>query len=401
MSTLLHRVARLAASMLLVLCASCGGGGGGDGAESGSRPGAGQSPSNDPSSGIFLLSAANIRDVTYEGNPPHTESLVIGYSGQLSTLSGATIYAFIDMPHPLYTANEPPLPVYRQPAVSLNLYGNPLHTLPPGNYTGTMKVFACLDPQCASQLPNSPLLIPYDVTIKPGFRFSPERLQVQSPYGSLPRQTVLITPPEGSMGWIELPGNVPSGASSASFLLMRDWFRRVNDTFVFAVHSAVPADTYAMDFTFNTVVPDPRYPDQRQVVNTAYHVSYTVMATAPFAMSPASASATATLSLGGLPAGWPEIELHSQVSGGTFERRGVRIDEFPAAAVGNPLLPNWLAHYQSQNLGLFAPSVAYCDFFTGECLPIGVYKGALLFRHTSVTGEISDFEFPVTLTLVP
>jgi hypothetical protein len=85
---------------------------------------------------------------------------------------------------------------------------------------------------------------------------------------------------------------------------------------------------------------------------------------------------------------------------GFFSVRGIRLGGHPPAADGNPSLATWLyASYPYVN----AYSVSPCGMDTNDlrCLPAGSYDGALQLRHTSAAGVVTDFEFPVTMTITP
>lgn len=400
----LMRVAAPLLAMLVVLCAGCGGGGGGASAAP-SRPGGGGGPVEvfTPIS-ISLGAPGAIRDVTYEGAAPHMETIRINYAGDPNALSGRTVYVVVEMPDErLYLPPEPPFPVYGQRAVEIWLRGREDHGLPEGVHAGSMKIFACLDASCQTQLANSPLTLPYEIDVRPGLRVTPESLEMTTPYGvDLPVRTVSVTAPPGTDGWYVVPHDVPTDASPSSELLMRQWFVRPGpgNTMQFRAPSDVQAGRYAMDFMFDTVVPDLRYPDQPVRLVKIMRVSYTVTETGAYAITPASAEVTHSLgSMHGPSAAWPE--LASQRAGGTFSRRGIRTDAFPAAAAGHPLLASWLSYSATPFSSAAGFGLSACDLASRICLPPGTYRGALLLRHTAASGEHTDFEFPVQLTLTP
>jgi hypothetical protein len=383
--------ATLAVGLVL---AACGGGGGGA-APAGAGGVTPVSTFSDVS--ISLKSPASVRDVTYEGLPAHHLSMEIGYAGDIATLAGRTIHIKVVQPEDVFGADVNVVPGISDQTVIVSVVGNERRELVAGNMRGTLLVHACLDANCSTQLQNSPLSIDYDIEVRAGLRLSSPGVQQSVPYGSVVSPRVIeVTMPEEASLWDYVPLRDVQGASSSSLALVPGWLQRSGDTLTFQPPANLLPGTYAWEFQATTVVPDWRAPSVPQLLTRRFTVSHTVVPTGIYAITPSTAVLAASLS--GLPLEIPLPQLVSQV-GGSFSHRGVRTDEFPVAATGDPLLPNWLALFPSPEIPSY--SVNYCDRVAGTCLPIGTYRGAVLLRHTGPDAAQTDFELPVTFTLTP
>lgn len=397
MRALLRHGRRIAGVIVLLAVASCGGGGAGG---SGTSSVGGSTPASGTFEGVSvsLASPATIRDSTYEGLLAHNANLAVAFAGDLVALQGHTVYAKVVQSQPLFDP-DPRIETTDGPLIGLTLHPDAAHPLQAGRMTGTLQVFVCLDnPDCSTQLRNSPLSVAFDVDVRPGLVLSTYSIQESTSYGTvLPPATVTVTPPAGA-NWDILPIATPDGAQPAFDSMLPPWVERSGNTLSFQTAAGLPPGVYATEFAVRSVVPDLVSPATSHILERRLVVRRTIVATGPYAMTPASEDTSRSLSA--QDPGTPEPTLVSQV-GGTFVRLGVRTDSYPAAAEGDPMLANWLVFFDGVSPA--SHIFNYCDrsVLPADCLPLGTYRGALLLRHVAPDGTQTDFEFPVTLTLTP
>lgn len=388
-----------AALLMLAALASCGGGAGGAAEDSGA--GSALPPKVIISDVSISLRSGPLRDVTYAGVPAHEQAIEVGYDGDTSALLGRTIYVRVVQPEHIYFP-EPLLEPGAGRSVLLRLTGDAFRPLAEGRMQGTLQVFVCVDnPDCTTQLRNSPLLVDYDIEVRRGIVVSPGSIQQSTDYGVgvAPKKLTVALPPEAA-GWTHTPWSTPEGAEPSSSSLVRSWVTRDGDTLTFAPPSDLLPGVYAQEFSIGTVVPDPLYPSSPMLLERKVLLSHTVVPVGIYVATPSSIQVTQSLS--GAWAGYPIPVLVSQV-GGSFMRLGVRSDSHPPAADGHPMLAHWLREDDLPvGMGLLA-RVEHCDesVYPPVCLPAGTYRGAVLMRHIAPDGVATDFDIPVTLTITP
>jgi len=374
-----------AGALLAWSLASCGGGGGGD--SSTATPGGGSSKVFDAVS-ISLLSPTSVTDVSFGGSSPHGAQLDIGYSGDPGALANQTVYVLVEVPDPLYESRPAFYADANEPVIHLNLGGN-LQGVPEGRYTGTMRIYACLDPACATQLRGSPLSLPYDVDMKPGLKLSQETLNLETTFGTaLPASEVIVALPFGGTDWTLVAG----GTADVGVV-------RSGNKLVLTPSQFSQPGTYTTDVIVEASAPDPKFPATVLRFGKTLKVTYTVKpGNVPVIMSPAFASYQLALNDPGQRN--DRIVFAFQQPPGNFALRGIRFDASPLAAAGHANMNQWL--YAS------APSIAEyfvipCGTVPGapNCLPAGTYQASLLYRSTSTGGLDTDLEFPVTMTIAP
>jgi hypothetical protein len=331
---------------------------------------------------ISVADGTEIKDESFAGTP-HSMNLLVDLDGDASAITGRTLYVVVEMPDAgLY---QPPGASIGGGYLSVTLTGNPEGWSKEGHYTGTMDIYACLDPECKSQLANSPVAVPYDIRVKPPLKLSATSLDLRSTFGTAaPAGQVTVSLPEGATDW-----NIIGGANIASkqgnLLLLRP------PTFA-------PAGTYIQQVVVETAaVPADGDWTRRTIMQETLTVDYSVASSAvPYVMVPASASYFIALNDAAQRAGEAQVIWQD----GTLSLRGVRLGSHPVAADGNPSLSTWL---QVTYPHVTSYSVSPCGMNPNDlsCLPAGSYEGAVQLRHTSAAGVITDFEFPVSMTIAP
>jgi hypothetical protein len=248
-----------------------------------------------------------------------------------------------------------------------------------------MNIYACLDPECRSQLARSPAAVPYDILVKPALKVSTTSLDLRSTFGTAAASgQVTVSLPEGATDW-----SITRGANIAS---------KQGNLLVVRPPAFAPAGTYTQEVVIETtaVLAGSERP-QSFLMQETLTVDYSVAASAvPYVMAPASASYP--IALNDATQRRDEIQLVGQ--DGAFSLRGVRLASHPPAADGNPSLDTWLyVSYPYVNAYYVTP--CGMDRNNPSCLPAGSYEGAVQLRHTSAAGVITDFEFPVSMTIAP
>jgi hypothetical protein len=148
---------------------------------------------------IESLQPASIDAEIWVGDAAPDVRLVGRVSGDLSFLNGKTLYIVIEDPAQLFT---------QPPVLSLNPEDKSAEILllgrlqnAPGTLQGQIRVFACLDLQCKSQLGGSPAAIPYHVVVHPGLVVADTPRSLTGLFGSTPESIdIPMTLPGGTTG---------------------------------------------------------------------------------------------------------------------------------------------------------------------------------------------------------
>ena len=169
---------RLGVSLLaLTLVSSCGGGGGGG--EGGSGSG-----------GVrFSLSPTSISTNYYQNDPAPMMQTVATATGTLPEqfFIGAVDEGSAINPEILVSLTE------RQATFQIS----PRSGLAPGTHTGRLRLMACTTESCGKQIGNSPLFLPYTITVRQDLAVSPAQDNYTGQSGSDISVPLTITLPEG------------------------------------------------------------------------------------------------------------------------------------------------------------------------------------------------------------
>ena len=145
-----------------------------------------------------LLSPSRIDAAIFPGQPTNSVTLLGTVRGDATQLAGKTLYIIVEDPHSLFRSS--PQVTLSGTTVRVVLGGNTLTTL--GVREGNLKIYACLDPSCATQLGGSPILLPYKVSVVGDAAVDTSSVSVQSTYGSVPAsRTVGVTLPAYTAMW--------------------------------------------------------------------------------------------------------------------------------------------------------------------------------------------------------
>jgi hypothetical protein len=167
---------------------ACGGGGGGS-----------QTPA---SVTVGAPQPAAVTATVWPGEAMANLQLTGSLFGDVEGLQGKPVYVVVEDPSGLFESNAE-LTLSKLTSgwqYTLRLTGKLLSN--EGRLTGALKVRACLDAACNSQLDGTPLQIPYDVTVPTVLQVSPTRVEVTLPFGTVPPLQQLIVSAPYSTQWV-------------------------------------------------------------------------------------------------------------------------------------------------------------------------------------------------------
>lgn len=370
----LQALARVGA-LALVLCAatSCGGGGGDGGGAASS------------SFGVGLTNVTPARtDLDINAGEGAIVQLRGTLVGDLSLLNGRTLFIIVEDPSGAF------VPATTSVAVTgttgeVTLTGPALNAT--GTISGTLRVAVCLDLQCTTQIRNTPVLVPYRVTVHPTLSVPPT-ISITAPFGVQPAPLdVPITLPFGFNTAMFFPTSAPAPWITVEVVPGPPAFLRVT-----AMAQPVGRVTYP-PVTLQTVS---NSSFGTRIQTQAFVVTYEVTPSSnPVALAPTSASFTIPLST--IPVGGRAqyAKAFAQPGAGTFTGARVVIDNPTVPPGGDPAAPygSWLSYSPSaETLSVTACSPA--------CMLTGTYTGRLI--HTLTNGSaVTEYTVPVTLTVAP
>ncbi len=126
---------------------------------------------------------ASIKGTYYEGGKLDDVALLGTAVGDLSVLTGKTLFVIVEDPAGLFSPNPQASPVSSPKAgLLVQLVGARLKT--PGTFSGNLRVYVCLDVRCSTRLGNVPYNIPYNVVVKRGMK-----LEIDSAFQGTPEAT--------------------------------------------------------------------------------------------------------------------------------------------------------------------------------------------------------------------
>ena len=185
-------MSRLAFASMIVatfLLAGCGGGGGGA-----------------PNVSLNVTGPASVDVEIYEGQTVPSVVISGRIAGDVAALNGKTLYLIVEIADAFLYAGTPVISLH-----SDGLGGNVQLTgsVPPNGaktYTGSMRLRACLDLACASQLNVTNGSVPYSVRVNAGLTAPVDTVALQTSFGSLSTPVVVpVTLPDGVVSWSVRP----------------------------------------------------------------------------------------------------------------------------------------------------------------------------------------------------
>lgn len=369
----------LAAGVLALFLGACGGGGGGG---DGGGPGSGVH--------VTLISPPNIVEEAYEGTYLRPVTLVGTASGDVSSLSGRTLYIIVVDPDGLYQAN-PSISFAPGNQVNVVLTGTVQPT--PRHVTGNLTVNVCLDADCAQPLGGSPLHVPYDVTVRAGLNVDTTPFNIAYRFGDAPAIRSFPVALPATFTNFTATAVQDDGFSANNYAVAQTMQTGLDGLVSVTFTPALPgvytgkiridvttsalqgATAYRKDIPFTYTVSD------NTAVLAFYYPSQVAVTT--------SASSTSAV--------FPALTLISR-PGVSIVSSVAEYQTFPPMAAGHPNLDGWMSLYPM-------PSVAACFFNNGlalppDCLPVGLYTARV---HTVVTDGVqqADLFAPVAMSVGP
>ncbi|PSL81143.1 hypothetical protein C7T35_28640 [Variovorax sp. WS11] len=213
MNGFLRSLGALALALLLASCGGGGGGGGGGGFAGLPASGSGSATSpTDPNPPTTLpidatyttvnLSVSNVTPTSisgtyYVGNVMLNTSLRGTGIGDASVVAGKTLYVLIEDPAGLFeSATSVSVTAGPPPGMLIMLKGKKLEKV--GEFTGSLRIYVCLDIRCSVRLGNVPYSIPYDIKVKDNAVPAVDKVELATGFGAVPTpQTVSVTSPSG------------------------------------------------------------------------------------------------------------------------------------------------------------------------------------------------------------
>lgn len=425
--SLLRFVGGIAVAIGLTACGGGGGGGGGGGLPLGGLPlgGAPTQPTGPvlPISPTFTTVNLSIATVTpasikaefYEGGAGLGVTMLRGTAtGDLSVLTGKTLFVILEDPDSLFKPNPQVIPFSGngEAGVAVLVQPNPKKA---GVYRGNINVYACLDSICSVRLGNVPYKIPYDVVVKRNTTFDAngsDSIAVSTPFsGDVQKLALKINPAEGTpMSSWELRAAYSPLTVKSSLVNDSDGKGTLN--------LEIPASTltgqYTLEYTFSTrsavgYVPTKTIAVKLDVTKNA-DVPY-VFAPSPLTMTSSLANSvyyqtdgiTVTQSQGTLAlAQRPAEEIlytPEQEAAIPVEKRGRFIE-----ATLRDYRPDPNRFFISLN-HTACVRTAQTDPGTGmsilNCLPAGSYAFRVKFDYTAVNGTTTPVYHNGTLVITP
>jgi len=317
-------------------------------------------------------------------------------TGDPASLNGQTVYIGLDLPELGYSLDH----AFYTPSTQLLEMTFLATTVEPvaRQYQGSAKLSLCLDPNCHSQLGNSPVDVPYSIEIGPGLTFSTPEVVIDVPFGTPPEaQTVeVLLPPAldwwrftaGIGNWISV---TQDGQASRSLTV---------------APRAAPAGEYSVVAMAEARVPDiSRPPGTFAMVTAVLPVTLRIRPdpSRPAVLLPDVASFQFTIDDGvyhtTLAA---SAKVWEQVPGGTLQVVGTSVVREPPVAASSPLSGGWLTPYSSGGSPYFLLTVCRSDYSgPSACLPPGPYEGVVHHTYTGPDGTVTALDLRVEMTIDP
>lgn len=380
---------------LIASLTACGGGGGGA-AESTATPAAGSPP---PANIVFdavsvsLVAPSSIQREYAEMEESQEISIHVRGAGDLQQLNGRTLYAIVEDPDAMTGGRA---------AVQLGTRStdgsNGLITLSarkmdkPGRFQGELRLHACFDPVCATELAGSPLRVPYDVTVHPGLALSAAELAVTVPFGEVPPlQAVLADLPANMSSWRATPGTViyqaPPNRTQATVTLTGEGKGRIDVQMLPA-----PPGSYRESIDVSANLSGKAVMQRRSIT-----VTYTVTANPSIDHVFFPAAGHVSVAEGSGAVHLPRVEAYNQHIGLSGMAPTVEYLSHPPAATGHPLVNVWWSDSAAHAYPCSAPPGSGPS---RTCLPPGTYTARVAIRYLKGS-SIVTVHWPLTMTIVP
>ncbi|NML45802.1 hypothetical protein HHL11_18790 [Ramlibacter sp. G-1-2-2] len=400
-----RQVARVVAMALFCVClATCGGGGGGGGGGGSETSGGAASPGGGtPAANTFdavsvsLVSPKSIQRQYEQMEGSEDIKVYVQGTGDIQQLNGKTLYAIVEDPDFITGGNAyVELGTQSVPGSNALIHLSAGRTDKSGHFQGELKLHACLDPRCATELAGSPLRVPYDITVLPGLTLSPQEISLTVPFGELPAlQSVEASLPVNRSEWSAYPNLIyQSLVPPHEMQLVTADTAPDKGRVTFQLLPAPPGN-YQEVIAVTALVPtaQPRlFASQRQFITVTYTV--TPNPAVDYVFYPAAV--TFTVPAGSASERQLRVETYNEGISSGGRAPGVEYLSNPPEAAGHPFVHRWW----SDSVGYAIP----CGYPTGSseqtCLPPGIYTARVKVSYMKGAEEIIAY-WPVTLNITP
>lgn len=148
-----------------------------------------------PGVSVTLQSLAGIDETVRTGEIARLAHIPLRLDGNLALLS--TVYLLVEDPQGLFALGTT-LGAFTPTGFDLQLILRPQTV--PGARTGSLRLHVCLDANCATRAPDTPLTVPYTVDVMENLSFQPVSIAGQA-YQSGSTQTVTFALPRHTASW--------------------------------------------------------------------------------------------------------------------------------------------------------------------------------------------------------
>lgn len=327
-----------------------------------------------------LYSPQRISATLFPGQQMNSITLSGGVSGDIRQLAGRTLYIIVEDPHALF--NSPPGVSIGASSVQVYLTAKPLTAT--GIREGNLRVYACLDAACGTQLAASPLLVPYRVSVIPQVTTDQTRVVAQAAFGQVPAdRAVRVTLPPGTTDWrVQW-----TGGSLRTQAATTNQLGNSAGTVTFSFRPAAPG-SYSDRWSVSGTASDGA--GANRTFSTDISVDYTVTDSAAATVSMAPAETRVTVLQGDAERTVVKEPVVAARAGASVTRRGVEYLTWPAGVSEQDRFSWWSGNFDSE--------VTTC-WYRG-CLPAGTYTGRVVYSVTQGTGTTSVYH-PITMRIVP
>jgi hypothetical protein len=365
----------MALACIASLSAACGGGSGGG------------------RSGVYIerVSPTSIEDESYEGMTTPSATFAIDVGGDLASLSGRTVYVFVVVPDAIFDA--PTLRPLTDTSVELVLSG--VNGVAPGIYADTLQILACLDTSCTTQLGNSPLEIPYSITVHPGLALSPSPLSVSVPFGTRPEQSVAVQLPEGTTSWT-VRRECPTCGGYVAPAAAPDGSPRIDVTYHLA-----PVGHHTDTWWVDAWVSNPSVGSSLVHFSKQLDVVYDVTPNPGVGLVVDPPQMSYQVALDDPTQKHVILSLTPHVTGGEGTwATSVSYVSAPVAAEGAPNVNDWL-YADPTWLGTYFIIPCGTNPIAPTCLPAGTYEARITYQYTDPDAVTWSVDHAVQMIIVP
>jgi hypothetical protein len=393
--TLRHSIFRaLISSMVVLILAAiggCGGGGGGGGGDSGTG--------GSTSTRISIASVSGATSEIYDGQIIPAINIIFRVSGdttifRTTPLTLVLVLSDVD----LFEASPTIFISSDNLGGNLGLTGK-LWKAGPTTRTGNITLHACLDSNCAKEIPVDGGTIPYRITINQGVSLPVSSVDLTASFGTFPAERIIpVTLPANTVSWsvsqfFGVNAISASKASDGSNNLV------IGQAFATPVNSSLTDEILIRAETAD-----------HQTIGTTLTVNLSsTPSTIPAVFQIAHPTFSRVQGQGAISDSLNAGLLFQSPSANSVHYTGTTFTEWPAEATDVVVRESWLEAFMPE--GAIGPSVATtqypisirvmsCNGF--GCLPAGSYKAQLNFEFSPPEGAAAiPMSLPVTMIVTP